>query len=176
MLQRVVVVGTSGSGKTTLARQIAQKLCYPHIELDALHWRPNWTEAPEDEFREAIAAAIATQQWVLDGNYSRARELIWSQADTLVWLDYPKHLVMRRIIWRTLRRSMTREELWSGNRERFRTSFMSRESVIWWAWTTYERRRRTYGEVFESNAYPHLHKIRLQTPRVANQWVAGIGK
>lgn len=174
MLQRVVVVGTSGSGKTTLARQLAEKLNYPHIELDALHWRPDWTEAPEDEFREAIATATAGDNWVLDGNYSRARELIWSQADTLVWLDYPKHLVMRRIIWRTVRRAATREELWSGNRERFRISFMSRESVIWWAWTTYDRRRRTYDEVFESDAYPHLHKIRLHTPRMAAQWVAGV--
>lgn len=32
--QRICIIGTSGSGKTTLARQIAQKLKIPHLELD----------------------------------------------------------------------------------------------------------------------------------------------
>src|SRR5436305_799712 len=44
--QRLVVVGTSGSGKTTLAREIARRRALPHVELDALHWGPNWTEPP----------------------------------------------------------------------------------------------------------------------------------
>ena len=39
--QRISIVGTSGSGKTTLARQVAQQLQIPHIELDELHWEPN---------------------------------------------------------------------------------------------------------------------------------------
>lgn len=176
MLQRVVVVGTSGSGKTTLARQLAEKLGYPHIELDALHWRPQWVEAPEEEFQAAIASAIEAPQWVLDGNYSRAREMVWARADTLIWLDYRKRLVMRRVIWRTVRRAATREELWAGNREPLLRSFISRDSIIWWAWTTYERRRRFYSEVFEGEAYPHLHKIRLKSPHMTQHWLMGVGE
>ncbi|MAU01480.1 MAG: adenylate kinase, partial [Anaerolineaceae bacterium] len=81
---RIVVVGTSGSGKTTLAQQLAACLGYPHIELDSLHWGPNWTEAPD--FAQKVAQAVERPYWVLDGNYSRVRQIIWSQADTIVWL------------------------------------------------------------------------------------------
>ena len=43
-MARVVVIGTSCAGKTTFARALARILTFPHIELDALHWLPNWTE------------------------------------------------------------------------------------------------------------------------------------
>lgn len=56
--QRISVVGTSGSGKTTLARQISQRLSIPHVELDALHWEPNWTEAPLDIFRKRVEQSL----------------------------------------------------------------------------------------------------------------------
>ncbi len=45
-MRRIVVIGTSGSGKTTLARELAGRLNVPHIELDALHWKPNWVATP----------------------------------------------------------------------------------------------------------------------------------
>jgi adenylate kinase family enzyme len=57
-MRRVVVVGTSGSGKTTLARQLAEVLEVPHIELDALHWEPKWTSTPAERMREKVRAAL----------------------------------------------------------------------------------------------------------------------
>lgn len=42
---RVVIVGTSGAGKSTLARALAKRLGVADIELDALHWEPQWTQA-----------------------------------------------------------------------------------------------------------------------------------
>ncbi|BAY66272.1 hypothetical protein NIES22_63860 [Calothrix brevissima NIES-22] len=35
------------------------------------------------------------------------RDIVWGKADTVVWLDYPWNVVMRRILWRTLRRVVT---------------------------------------------------------------------
>jgi adenylate kinase family enzyme len=46
---RILVVGSSCSGKTTFARALAGILGRPHIELDALHWGPNWCYAPDFE-------------------------------------------------------------------------------------------------------------------------------
>src|SRR5438132_8383373 len=87
-LRRVVVVGTSGSGKTTLAREIARRLSLPHVELDAVHWGPGWTEPPVELFRQRTQEALQGDRWVADGNYGKVRDLVWGRAEMLVWLDY----------------------------------------------------------------------------------------
>jgi adenylate kinase family enzyme len=173
---RIVVVGTSGSGKTTLARQIAQILSIPHIELDALHWEPNWVQADLALFRQRTQEAIQGESWTLDGNYSKVRDLVWSRATTLIWLDYSFPLVMWRIISRTLRRSLRREELWNGNRESFRMGFLSRESIIVWSFTTYHRYRRQYPKLFARPEHSHLTIIRHISPKETEAWLAGIGR
>nr|MBF6590244.1 hypothetical protein [Ktedonobacterales bacterium] len=95
--QRIAVLGTSGSGKTTLAAALAHRLAVPHVELDALHWGPDWTPTPTAVLRERVAAALHGDGWVVDGNYSALRDTIWSRADTLVWLDYSLPLVLARL-------------------------------------------------------------------------------
>lgn len=138
--RRIVVVGTSGAGKTTLAKALASRLAYPHVELDALYWDPGWQPARIGVFRERVATVIARDAWVVDGNYSKARDLVWGRADTLVWLDYPLRVVLPRLIVRTLRRGLTGEVLWNGNREYLR-DFLGKDSLLHWAITTHRRRR-----------------------------------
>ena len=65
-LRRVVVVGSSCSGKTTLAKQIADEPGIQHIELDAIHWMPNWVQRPPEELRKLTAEAVAQDRWVVD--------------------------------------------------------------------------------------------------------------
>ncbi len=72
---RIVIVGTTCSGKTTFARKIASSLSVNHIELDQLHWRENWKEAPLQEFRSAVDEATNRQSWVADGNYGKVRDI-----------------------------------------------------------------------------------------------------
>jgi adenylate kinase family enzyme len=127
---KIAIVGTSGSGKTTLARQTSQRLAIPHVELDTLHWEPNWTEATIEVFRSRVATALSGDAWVVDGNHSKIRPLVWSRADTIVWLDYAFAIVMGRILQRTIRRVVLREECCNGNRETFQKSFLSGDSVI----------------------------------------------
>lgn len=170
--RRIAVVGTSGSGKTTLASRLAQRLGIAHVELDSLHWGPDWTPTPRPLFRERVAAALSGETWATDGNYSSVRDIVWMRADTIIWLDYALPVVMGRVIWRTLRRSALREELWSGNRERFRESFLSRESIIWWAFSTYRRRKKEYPLLFDQSEYAHLQVVRLASPRATNEWLA----
>ncbi len=169
--RRIVVIGTSGSGKTTTARQLAQRLGCPHVELDALHWEPNWTEAPLDVFRTRVAEALAGDAWVTDGNYSQVRDIAWGRADTVVWLDYSLPVVLWRVVWRTLRRSLTREELWSGNRESLRKALFSRDSIVLWSLQTYHRRRREYPALFARPEYAHLAVVRLPSPRATREWL-----
>src|SRR5688572_17726203 len=103
LLKRVVMVGTSCSGKTTFARDLAEKLKVHHIELDSINWGPNWTATPIEEFRSLVSAASEPNSWVLDGNYSSVRDIVWTRATTLIWLNYPFHVVARRALGRTFR-------------------------------------------------------------------------
>ena len=175
-LTRTVVIGTSCSGKTTFARALAGKLGVPHIEMDALHWGPNWTPAPRDAMRERVSAAIAAPRWVLDGNYGVVRDLVWARATDLVWLDYPFPVVFSRALRRTFRRVFTREELWAGNRESFRLAFMSRDSILWWVLTTYHRRRREYPQLFAEPEYGHLRLTVLRSPAEAERFLGRAGE
>lgn len=173
--RRIAVVGTSGSGKTTLAQRLAQQLEIPHVELDALYWDPNWTPAPPDLFRQRAAEALSDQAWTADGNYSTVRDIVWKRADTVVWLDYSLPVVMGRVTWRTLRRSIRREELWNENRERLQEALLSRDSIVWWALHTYHRRKEEYPNLFSLPEYAHLNVVRLRSPRAAREWLSAQG-
>ena len=174
--QRIAVVGTTGSGKTTLARQISRRLAIPHVELDALHWGPNWTSPPVELFRERVAQALSGDTWVVDGNYGKVRDIVWSRADTVVWLDYALPVIMGRLLWRTLGRIIGREELWNENREDFRAQFLSRDSLFLWALRTYPRRRREYPLLFRTPEHAHLKVVHLRSPRAERAWLASLGE
>jgi hypothetical protein len=96
------------------------------------------------------------------------------RADTVVWLDYSLPVVMGRVTWRTIRRSALREELWNGNRERFGEAFFGRESIIWWALSSYRKRKREYPVLFDQPEYAHLSVVRLASPQAAHEWLEGL--
>jgi hypothetical protein len=102
---------------------------------------------------------------VIDGNYSAVLRLVWERADTVVWLDLPRRNVMRRIIWRTIRRAVNRVELWNDNRERWRNllTWDERESVIAWAWRHYPVYKERYNAAARDPAYAHLAFTRVVT-------------
>lgn len=172
--RRIVVIGTTGAGKTTLARELSCRLGVPHIELDALHWEPNWTPAETEVFRRRVSEALKGDRWVVDGGYSKVRELIWPNATDIVWLDYTLALKMWRLFRRTFRRSITGEELWNGNRERFRTGFLSRDSLFIWLLKTHWSRRRRFPEAFTQPEHLHLRVVRLRSLRQTKRWLAGM--
>ena len=170
-LRRVVVVGSSCSGKTSLARRIADQLGATHIELDAIHWLPNWKERPTEEFREHTRAAVGTDKWVVDGNYSKVRDIVWPKATTVIWLNYPFPLVFYRVLRRTIARSVRGQILFSGNKETLKKAFLSRDSILWWVITTFRRRNRQYRTIFANNEFPHLDVIEFQKPRQADEFL-----
>jgi adenylate kinase family enzyme len=169
-MRRIHIVGTSGSGKTTLAREIAARLNIPHVELDALHWQPDWTPAARDDLRARVTEALSGGAWVVDGNYSLLHDLTLAQADTIIWLDYALPIVLWRVTRRTTRRIIRRTELWNDNRERLGAVF-SRDSIILWALTTWGKNRRRYRELLARPEYAHLHIIHLRSPRETRIWL-----
>ena len=168
------MIGSSCAGKTTLARTIASIRGCPHIELDAIHWKPDWVEAPLEEMRERTREAVSAENWALDGNYSRVRDIVWARATHVIWLNYDFPLVMSRALRRTIWRIVTREELYSGNRESFRLTFLDRESLLWWIIRTHGRRRREYRELCTLENFPHISFTELRYPRETHTLVAAI--
>jgi adenylate kinase family enzyme len=175
-VRRVSVIGSAGSGKSTLASSLARAMGVPFLELDSVFHQAGWTPLPEPEFRRRVAAAVRGESWVVDGSYSAVRDLVWARADTVLWLDLPKRTVMRRIVWRTLRRVAGRAELWNGNRERWRNFFTwdPQESIISWAWHKHGPHRERYAAAMADPANGHLRFVRLTSPRAVRRFLRGV--
>lgn len=172
-MRRVQVVGTSGSGKSSVAAALALRLGVPHIELDALHWLPGWTERPVAEFRAALAEQLETDGWVVDGNYgNQARDLVWARVDTVLWLDLPRSTVLRQVSMRTFRRWWRSELLWGTNREELRKTLLGRDSILWWAWSTHARRRAEYEVLLATVPF---RVVRLRSRAEVERWLASLG-
>jgi adenylate kinase family enzyme len=176
-VRRVSVVGNSGSGKSTLSKSVAEALGCPWLELDSVFHQRDWTPLDRDQFTARVCAAAAGDSWVIDGNYSVIQSLVWDRADTVVFLDLPRRIVMRRVIWRTLRRVARRQELWNGNRERWRNVFTwdPAESVISWAWHNHGVKRERYAAAAADPAYAHLRFVFLRSPSQVRLFLAGLG-
>jgi adenylate kinase family enzyme len=168
----VVVLGLSGSGKTTVAVALARALDAPHVELDALHWEPGWRMTPRETLRARVMAATAGEAWVVDGNYSQTRDLIWPRATTIVWLDYPLPLVMARLFRRTLWRSLAGVELWNGNKERLWPQFFSRDSLFLWILQQHPKHKREYPLIPTLPEAVGARFIRLRSTRATARWLA----
>ena len=128
----------------------------------------------DEAFRARVDEVTHGEDWVVDGNYSVVRDIVWEKADTVVWCDLPYVTVMARTIGRTLRRTMTREELWNGNREPWSNlwSFKPEKSIIAWTATHHGRYRRRYTEAAQDLRWADLNFVRLRTRADAEQFVA----
>ncbi len=173
-MRRVVVVGNSGSGKSTVGRAVAERIGAAYVEVDSVYHQANWQPLPFDEFRQRLDVLTADGSWVIDGNYRAIREVVWSRADTVVWLDLPRTTVTRQIVGRTLGRVARRKELWNGNRERWRNFFSlnPEESVIVWSLTKHGHYRRMYGDAMADPAYGHLTFVRLRSRAEIEKFLA----
>jgi len=171
--KRTIIVGTTSSGKSTLAETLANKFNYNFIELDALHWEPDWTEAPIEVFRERVDTATQAPAWVVAGNYHIVRDIIWPKAEAVIWLDYSLPRVFWQLTRRTITRWWTRELLWGTNRENLWTHFKlwSQESLFHWLFKTYWRRKREYPTLFSLPEYEHLKVMHFKHPKETDEWL-----
>lgn len=168
---RIAVAGVSGVGKTTLAARIAEITGSPHTEIDALFHGPGWTERPE--FLDDVTRLVATESWVTEWQYAPARPLLTSRADLLVWLDLPFWTcVFPRVVRRTLRRRIRREELWNGNIEPpFHTFLTDPEHIVRVSIRTKHKYRERIPAMADDAAAPDI--VHLHTPAEVERWIDG---
>jgi adenylate kinase family enzyme len=164
---RACVIGCSGAGKTTFGKRLAGRLACPFVELDAIYHQPNWTPLGDDAFRARVEAALASERWVCDGNYtSKVHSIVRARATDVVWLDPSKAVVMAQVVWRSAVRSVTHAELWNGNRENM-ARWLDPEHPIRWAWSTLDKKRVDYEARMTATEYAHVRFHRLRSRREA---------
>lgn len=132
-----------------MSRELGSRLGLPVLELDAVfHANPNWVDLEPEEFRRQVTVFLDSHPdgWVIDGNYSHVRDLVLARAETAVWLNLPFTTVYPRLAWRTISRSVAGAELWNGNRESLRQTFLSRDSMLVWGVISWRRHHRSMHE------------------------------
>ncbi|WP_413612733.1 adenylate kinase [Bdellovibrio sp. HCB-110] len=172
-ISRINVVGTSGSGKSTLSKEIAEVLAFPYVEMDKVFWKPNWEQPSDEEFFLKLENALAKEQWVLDGNYTRTIPIKWRKINLVVWVDYSFSRTLYQAVRRAFKRSWRKDELWegTGNRESFRKSFFSKDSIIWWTITTYAKVKLKYEEMLVNPHFSHIKFVRLRSHGDAEEFL-----
>ncbi|MGA5319671.1 adenylate kinase [Streptomyces seoulensis] len=168
-MKRILVVGVTGAGKSTLARALSSRLHLPCHEMDALYFTgPQW--ATNDNLTDDVSTLTAQPGWVMDSlGYPEVRDLLWDRADTVVWLDYPRRVIMPRV----LRRSLTREVLFGGNTETW-TDWLSREHPAWWAWSQHRTRRREIARRTHDPRFTPLTTLHFTHPKQTAAWLTSL--
>ena len=122
-MQRVLVLGCAG--KSTFSRRLAAITGLPRVELDVVFWRPGWVQTPREEFLAIVAKLCEQPAWILDGNYSSSLHVRLPGADTVILLDYPRHLCLRRALVRIARDyGRVRKDFVPGCPERLEPEFL----------------------------------------------------
>lgn len=152
----------------------------PRLELDAIRHQPDWVPLADAEFVRQVSSFVTRDAWIVEGNYFDlvTEPVVWPAADTVVWIDLPRARVMRQVVQRTLKRWFFREELWNGNRERLRDTIRwdPQQSIVRWAWTSYERNQVRCQAARADPRWEHLTFIRLGSSEETRRFVSGLDR
>lgn len=113
-MTKYLIIGCSGSGKSTLARNPSNKLSISYYDTDSLYWQKDWQL--QDEITVINQLPLESESWIIDGNFENNRDLIWSNADKIVWLNLNPFLILYRVIARNLSWFLRQKPTWSGNK------------------------------------------------------------
>jgi len=165
--KRIMIVGNAGNGKSTLAIKLGNRLNLPVVHLDRLFWRSGWKSVSNAEFDALLAAEVARDAWIIDGNYTRTIRTRLDRSDTVVWLDYPRcvslwGIIRRRIVYR----NKPRPDLAEGCPEKIDAEFFR------WVWSFNKKHRAMYRALFQAEKDKELIVFRRR--REAESWLESL--
>jgi adenylate kinase family enzyme len=167
-MRKVLVIGSAGAGKSTFARRLGETLRIEVIHLDALYWKPDWTETPKAEWLETVGELVRRDAWIMDGNYSGTFDLRLKACDTLIFLDLPRLVCLWRVMKRLLRYyRRTRPDMAAGCNEKFNAEF------ILWVWNYPKTRRPVVLKWMRENA-GSKQVIRLRSSAEAQRYLTNL--
>jgi adenylate kinase family enzyme len=167
MNRKIIITGTTCTGKTTLGKKLSDELSIKQIDLDDIHFLPNWVEKENSVFiSDALKELSGLDEWIVSGSYqSLLKDTVWKQATIIVWLDYPLNLIIRRYFIRTYRRIFLKEKCCGENYETLSKTF-SHESLFLWIFKTYWHRKERLSD-WKATLFSDKKWIVLETPKQA---------
>lgn len=171
---RYLVIDTSGAGKSTFAKKMAVQTQCPYIELDSYYWGPGWQAVAPEQFKRCVVEATQGTRWIADGNYSAVREVLWSRATHVVWLNYSQFTVFSRLLWRTLSHGITGKRLSHGNRESLRMALFSKDSILLWSLSSYAKNQSKFAALRKHEDFLHLQWVEITKPLEARAFLKSI--
>lgn len=171
--KRILIIGANGAGKTVLAKKLSSHYNIKLIELDRIFWKPEWVKSTEDEFFENVKKELSLHKdWIVDGNYySKVNELVWRDANMIIWLDYKIGLVARRVIARTIKNIVFKRKLFDNNYDSFRRMITLKDSIVVWSLKTFKRKRRKYTELYNNHTNNEVKFYRFKKPREVEEFL-----
>jgi adenylate kinase family enzyme len=167
-MKKIILIGSGGAGKSTLARRLGEALAVEVIHLDKLHWKPNWTSPPKDEWRKTVRKLIEKDEWVIDGNFNGTMELRMAACDTVIYLDFPRLVCVYRALKRVLKYyNKTRPDMGEGCRERLDFEFLR------WVWTFQKSDKPKIEERINKLGVDKTI-IRLRSPKEVEDFLADL--
>src|SRR5581483_8412614 len=97
-MRKILVIGMSGSGKSTLAIKLGKKLQLPVIHLDNYFYKSRNGTVSSKEWDQFIAHLVKQKVWIIDGFYPRTLDIRLQEADTVIFLDFPKWKSIARLV------------------------------------------------------------------------------
>jgi hypothetical protein len=106
---RILLIGASSAGKSTLAIALRERLGVPVHHLDHIAFSDErWTPRPPADRLREVERIVVQPDWVAEGGHLGWTEPLLRAADTIVWLDVPMLVALRR----THARHPGRNPLW----------------------------------------------------------------
>lgn len=165
MNKKIIITGTTCTGKTTLGRKISNKLNIQQIDLDDLHFLPNWIEKDKNIFiRDVNNVLKGKQNWIVTGSYQTLlKDTVWQEASVILWLDYSLFLIIKRYLIRTYKRIFFKEKCCGENYETLGRTF-SKDSLFLWIFKSYWR-RKARNKKWKNEDFSHKKWIILHHPK-----------
>lgn len=145
--------GHCGTGKTTLAEKLSTQQQIPMLDLDSIAFKENWQFVGAESFIENVDQFIKHDSYVISGSWQNVLgDKVLDDADVIIILSLNYFTNMWAITKRTLMRVITQKEIHGGNKETFKTAFLSKDSMIYFCHQNYQKRQQDAINI--QNKYP----------------------
>ncbi|HEY1812855.1 MAG TPA: hypothetical protein VGG74_10945 [Kofleriaceae bacterium] len=163
-MQRVVIVGPGGAGKSWLATKLAAVTGLPVVHLDREYWRPGWVEPPKPEWKAKLQTLVASERWIMDGNYGGTLGIRMERADTIIFLDVSRWTSIAGAVRRRLRGGV-RADMADDCPEKIDVEFVR------WLWRYHDHHRPGVLEQIGNFAHGRT-VVTLRDRREIERWLA----